>query len=426
MGEMAIKRSEMNKEIRESLNSIKFSGIDIENVGNALSTVDLFYKPGQISFSEAFKNYIYYILKNNITFEKKGNQKILALFTPSYGDRKDFEQDMRKVLSTMDGYAACFPKDGMEFKPARFLRALHIFSWMHSMKKMKADFSYKLFLCGFILEGLNYQKEITDWVKKNNINPSLVVTFCDVHVCDYFVTEYFNKKGIPTATLQHAGFDHVNSDYANIFSESKYFLGITKFAKKEFVLSGEDGDRFHVLGSLKYIDKQPNEEISYHDTKTFGIALSGIAFEDQNETIIDIGKKLSNELGYKAIVRCHPALSREKYSSLIDSSCMSLDGKESLNDFSDKCDFCIMGSTNTFGELIANGHLAYRMIIGSDVFEGIECFKFNDYEELKEQIKMLHDNFSQVESDYKKTREWVCAPGNIRENYTKFFKQFTE
>lgn len=426
MESMTDKRSEMNKEIREGLNSIKFSGIDIENIGDALSTVDLFYSSGEISLFGAIKDMMSFVFMDGFTFETKRDEKILACFTPSYFERTDFKEDMHRAMSTMDSYAACFPRHKFIFKPSRIGKSFRVFSWLHSMKCLKADFAYKLFCCAFILRGYNYRNELLEYLKKNNINPNLVVTFCDVHVCDYFVTEYFNKKGIPTATLQHAGFDHVNTDYANIFSQSKYFLGITKFAKKEFVLSGEDGDRFHVLGSLKYIDKQPNEDIVYHNTKTFGIALSGIAFENQNETLIEIGKKLSNELGYNAIVRCHPALNREKYSSLIDSSCMTLDGKESLSDFSDKCDFCIMGSTNTFGELIANGHLAYRMIIGSDVFEGIECFNFSDYDGLKQQIKMLHDDFDKVKEDYKATREWVCAPGNIRENYTQFFKQFTD
>ena len=209
-----------------------------------------------------------------------------------------------------------------------------------------------------------------------------------------------------------------------MFSESKYFLGITKFAKKEFILSGENGDRFHILGSLKYIDQQPREKIYYENTHTFGIALSGVAFQDQNKTLIDLGKRMSQELGYQVIIRCHPALDKEKYELMIDSSCMTLDGNESLSDFSDRCDFCIMGSTNTFGDLMANGHLAFRMINGHDVYEGIDCFKFSNYEELKKQINLIHEDFGKVEQDFKETREWVCAPGTIRENYANFFKQF--
>ena len=90
-----------------------------------------------------------------------------------------------------------------------------------------------------------------------------------------------NQKGIETATLQHAIFEHEKFGWANSFSHSTHFLCISEVAKYEARLSGADVSKFHILGPMKYIENPVLIEGKCRKNIA-GIALSGPAFKEQN------------------------------------------------------------------------------------------------------------------------------------------------
>jgi hypothetical protein len=415
-----------NTEICKYLNSVSFKGTEVDLMGNALSTIILNNAPGAFKLRRALKRLAEFTFHEAQEIETVGDCWILACFTPSYGERSDYVQDMRRVLDMAEGYIASFPKPGKTVKLKRLFHLTKLLSWLYAMRGMKADFAYKLYLCAHILRGYYYKTELIKALNQRGAHPKLLLTFCDVHVCDYFVTEYFNKKKVPTATLQHAVFNHITTGYANSFSASRYFLGISGFGKKEFVRSGADGDRYLVLGSMKYIGKKLNDELIFPGTGRFGVALSGVAFQEQNKLLIDLAGRLAREIGYEVLIRRHPALKAEEYDSLIDGSLMRFDQSESLEGFADRCDFCVMGSTNTFGELIANGHLALRMVSDTDTFDGVDSFKFSDYDGLKRETGAILGDLNGVRKEFDAVRNELRAPGDIRENYRRFFKTAAE
>lgn len=409
--------------IRE-LNSIHFFRINIEEVGNSLGTVVLYNSENEVTLKRAIGDVLFVLIKESITVEAEGLSDKVFCFTTSYIHRKDHYADIRRVYETAKGrmFISGAVKSG--FRPRRFIWGLNILIWLIQMSELKIKFSYKLLLCAQILRGYTFVKEVERKLKQREILPKLVVTFCDVHVADYFITDYFNKKNIPTATLQHAVYSHITSAYSNAFSNSRYFLGISEYGKQEFIKSGADETKYVVLGSMKYIDEIINNNFVVKNEKIIGVLLSGNAFMDENNKLLEFAGKLSKEFGLWIKVRCHPTLNIDMFNSNINYSCMEVDHSESLKEFADKCDFCIMGSTNSFGELITYGHLGYRMVMDTDNFDGINEFRFCNYFELQSLFNRTIREIDSVKKDFYKVKKFVCAKGDIKRNYQKFFEQF--
>ncbi len=104
-----MRREDINKDIRIFLNSQEFKKTDVDLMGNALSTIILYVNPKDIKLKNAVRALISALISTTQTFEQKGQGEILTCFTPSYGNRKDYEKDIRNVLGTMEGYTATFP-----------------------------------------------------------------------------------------------------------------------------------------------------------------------------------------------------------------------------------------------------------------------------------------------------------------------------
>lgn len=411
----------MTKEY-ELLCDVKLSKLEHINVGELLGAILLHEKQGSISVIKSVKELLLVIFMHQSQIVCNRSHDILFFFTPSYAGRQAYYNDFKNVLGCAKKYTSFLYKREFKF---RINNLKKIFLWLIWMKELRAKdvgFAYRMHLANAVLSAYIYVDMVDDYFVFNNICPKLGVTFCDVHPVDYLVTNYLNKRGIVTATLQHAVFEHDKFGWANTFSHSTYFLGISEVARYEAKLSGADISKFLILGPMKYIEN-PIVKGKKYTGNIAGLALSGPSFEEQNKELLKCALELSNLYGYTFVVRAHPALELEKYKKYFNEK-IHLDDSDTMDIFAYKCDFVIMGSSNTFGDILVTSTYAFRMVKDVDFYSCIDEFKFSDVDELKTLVNEFKNNRDAMELKLQEVKQMVCPSGNIKEAYCKFFEKY--
>lgn len=413
-----------NLDVISSLNEISFYKLEKVKCGEALSTFLLFNDMDRYHFKGALHLLLSILCSYQTKITSQGNGECVFCFTPSYANRDDYRSDIHDVAECTGNYVLFETVKGRKIHLNRLFQIPLIIKWVRQMKKVGMPRNGKIYCAEYMFLGYTYSKEIKKELKNREIAPKIVTTFCDVHVCDYFLTNVFNEMDIDTATLQHGIFSSISNKYANLYSRSKYFLGLSEYAKREFIKSGRNANNFRVLGSMKYIKNQPNENATKKELKIFGVALSGIQFECDNQKLIHLGRLVSQKYDYRVLVRLHPALSSEKYRPLIESNNGTIDYSKGVKEFADKCDFVIVGKSTVFSELISECTATFRLYDESDVYDGINCLKFSCWEELRDLVDSYINDYEELQKKICAVRSILCAHGIIADNYRNFYKEF--
>ena len=225
--------------------------------------------------------------------------------------------------------------------------------------------------------------------------------------------------------MTHAVFYHKSHWFEYAYSHSNYFLGISEYSKIEAVKSGYDfSNHFVICGPLNRIFSEPSyHHSSFTNDLEIGIALSGISFEEENLSLIEMAKNVFKDYKVKLRIRPHPSIANKVSDYLLSfkGNEYSL-SKESLAEYASKCSFVITGNTNLFADLITMGVPAFRYINSEiDFFEDIKDFKFSSYNELRKLIKdvfLLPESVIERMDTYKK---FFTPQTDITQNYISFF-----
>lgn len=411
----------MTKEF-SALQGIKLSKLENVEMTELLSTILLVEGQEKSSMRKVLKETLLILFWHQCRIQSQDGDSILFFFTPSYGGRVEHYKDFKRVLSCASKYISFSYERKFCFNISNIRYIWLWLKWISQLKVSKLSLAYRIHLANAVLSSYIYVKKLDEFCVQNSISPKLGVTFCDIHPVDYMITLYLNSKNVPTATLQHAVFEHQRLGWSNLFSHSTYFLGISQVAKYEAKLSGADVSKFLVLGPMKYIDGSNVKEKSYSN-KVAGVALSGPVFEEQNAILLDYARQITKKYGYKFVVRAHPALNLEKYKIYLDEMIV-FDDSNTMFQFAKKCDFVIMGPTNVFGDIIVTDTYAFRMTTDVDFYSCIEHFKFTDWDSLNSHVLQLREAPNKMKENLQNVKEMVCPSWDIRKAYTEFFDNF--
>lgn len=410
----------------EFINNLKFKHLENIKCGELMGT-KLFYEKKNISYLSVLKGLISIFLNSHIYKETEYDSGTAFFFTPSYAGRMDHYNDFMAVTSCVNSpliFNGNKQKKAFSFN--RIIGIFYWFLWLVELKKTGFPLNYCMLLCNLMLQAYYVLEEVkTNKFNKNKLK--LVVTFCDVHPCDYLITQYFNRLGIKTATLQHAVFFHGTQWYCYRFSHSKFFLATNEYSRSEAKKSGYSGE-VRVVGSMKAIDSSILYNNNEKENKnTFGIALCGPTFAEQNKALFDYAKYIQDKYGFSIKIRLHPALRLDDYKNSFEDLKQYNISKESVKEFADSCDFVILGATNMFAELITFNTPTFRLISNgiADVYDGIEDFYFNSHEQLDTLIALKEDK-EEFQITMNKVRKYLSPEGDIKELYKRTLKEIVE
>ena len=254
----------------------------------------------------------------------------------------------------------------------------------------------------------------------------LGVVYYDVSKYDYMFVQLFKKRGIKTATLQHAAFvaprkvSSANFEFEGVElcnSTSDYFLAWNPFTKEEAIKSGMSESKIKVLGIPKYINTTV-DDIRHKKTFCFGVVLNAKSFDSLNRRLIQYADFVANKTGYSYYLKYHPQFQEFIYDSLPKSGkCIGhLELSKSVSDYVRMVDFTLISNSTVFIELIYMGHTVFRLQAGdADKFRNVPYNAFTNEEELDELLNgKIAESSNQLFS-------YMCFTRNPKAKYKNFF-----
>ncbi len=168
----------------------------------------------------------------------------------------------------------------------------------------------------------------------------------------------------------------------------------------------------------------PRECINKENKNTFGLALCGPTFVEQNKALFDYAKYIQEKYGFDLRIRLHPTLKLDDYKECFNSLKRYEISKESVKDFADSCNFVILGATNMSAELITYNTPTFRIISDgiADIYEGIEDFHFNNQEQLDKLITLQEDK-KEFQIAMNRVKKYLSPEGDIKELYKQTLKE---
>ncbi len=419
------------EELINLLNHADLKGLEDVLCGDALVTEIYNLKSHKLFNSLKELMFTIFFFKIQVTIKKdypkdRETRSIIALFSPSYGERMGFENDFDKLIEYLR-YRTYIVKKNKSYLSFRYtLLFFRSFSWVKKLKNTKLNLATRFRFCTILLQGFISYKELKRKIP-NVYHTDLLMTFCDVHPIDSVITQKY-KSSIKTATLQHAAFSHKVNSYAYRKSHSDYFLGVSEYAKKEAELSEYNNLRnFFVCGPLKYLGKELKRDCLYFELKNIGVALSGPKFDYENILLIESALEVAKSKKVGVVFRSHPALS-QKYSNIYKSGVDISYNTGEMDGFIESCDLFITGTTNTFADLLTMNKIAYRLVMPGkeDIFEIINGFKFGNVNELNTFIDEILKNPTKKMEELKVARKLLCPEFPIERNYVSIIEKIIE
>ena len=365
------------------------------------------------------------ILKEHYQIAQKGTDGKIFLFGLSYSNRMDHLKKFENIVSLFSDSTEIIPKKGICFK--NFLYIWKVPLWAKKYKPFFKTNGLYRYVAYLFFHSYCQLQEVKKFEKKiGKVN--MFVSWCDVHLSDFIATQYFNHKGIPTATLQHAHFDIYDSiqKWAYINTPSKYFLCYGDYTAERAEKLGVPKEKLIPLGMPEQIGVQLPIEMKKSNTNIFGVSLSFITQKEENIALLQAADYLCNQYNLKCYIRPHPALDMKDYSEYIKRNMEIQSVQESMNQFIDKCDFVVLGTSDVYLTLISNLIPVFRYCQNQerDRFETMNWSTFNSVHQLIEYYELFLNNPQWMEKNLIVMRNKILAKGNPTENYFNFLSGF--
>ena len=341
-----------------------------------------------------FKNYF-------LDSEIKG-QEILLLYSKNY--RSDHDNYWEKIKQDVINYDSITiltqGQRKLDLKKliikVRYLR--RCYKELNSIDK-KSD---RLYLALRLID----RKIVMNEIERLCLTPKVVMCFSDNSVDENVLMQYFKAIGSITVTNQHGfcvfqSYDYDRLNQSQILNfKCDYFFARSIKQKEQFVLAGFNDERIKVVGFIG----ENNKDIKINYANSIGIYLDcpTVPFSNKiNKRMIEYGKKIAKEFGWKYLVKCHPQDLIDKYKNDIDDGCLDILGKETtLEETFEKVSICIIHASATYVD-------AYKY--------GLRCLKMNA--EIKYPIAMKEDEFDTVEEAIDKITAWNIISFKDKKTY---------
>lgn len=421
----------------QELNSIRFVGLQEYDIGSAMNVTLLYnvflrtHTPNvwRVLFATIFRPVEGYSLVEKV------DAKILFFYSQEYRRRNDLESMFHKVANlyeTKDIMTPGITRKSFEVTGVMFLFFVPL--WLFQIKGLKISLHEKLTLIAkiiFIKKWVRYLQQHVDPIKYK-----LLVTLCDTHVADNIIAQYFKRAGCLTATLQHGWCIRSLPDADNISGIALHFEGFVsdiflawgEVTKARAVQSGVPSDKILCTGHPNYIGlrKVQQKRVAL---KIFGILLTRSIhpFKTENINLINISNKIAQKYGMQYIVRYHPADSITDvatYEAIMPRKCLHGTGSQNsaLADLAADIDFCVVGSSSVYAELLFLGVAAFRYTAINDDYAEFPWGTFTNADELISILDNEYADKTKCMERVSKYGELLCGQGEIAENYRNFFR----
>lgn len=416
-----IKGKELTELIAE-INKIDFPGLESIKIGDALYYLLYYYE--NKSFSIELKQILSPVLRGHYMIDRTGEGRITFLFSSSYEDRKDHREKFDKVTEIISEGTVVSYHRGIYLKNIPHLAKIPKIIKLLDVIKTPITSQLKRFIAYWIC---NFYCEI-DELKKLKIfdNGGVIVSYCDVMPVDSAIIQYSNKMAMTTVTLQHGQFN-IKAEigitaYEKSFSD--YFLCFGPYTVNSCRELKVDLSKMIPVGQPEMIGKNLPDRMHKMDHECFGIVLGYFEFEEENQKLLQIAMDISYRIGEKGYIRPHPSLNTDDYKKYIDGTNLVFSTKgETMDEFLNKVDFAVVGSSSVFQTFVVNIVQIYRYVMDDEhnLFRGIDWCAFSDSEGLYTSIMNLYKYPEEVEKRLIETRGELVGQGVLADNYRDFF-----
>lgn len=349
----------------------------------------------------------------------------IAFVIPWHESRNEaYRELIRKVYSTVPPKNRLYIENvkGKHLDPKIFSFPIMYLIWAFQTRKIKMEKFQRIFLLSRLHMAWMSYRNIEHLMKDCKIN--LCTVFCDVVPPEAFLVQSLNKKGIPTATLQHGHFGAKERPWVFKLSRSRYFLAQGKYARKQAMLCDIDESGVIPLGMMNMIGV-PQLPVKL-DNGNFGLLLNGPGAKDDNIPMIQAANSFAKRHNLKYSVRCHPSIPIENFKNVIDKDSFLGECKKgtSMSEYISTVAFALVGNSTVFIDVMNQGKLAMRFCGPSiDIFDGIKWCKFTSVDELDMKLGRLLEDRQGTEKKILDTRAELCCEGDVADNYRQFFKK---
>lgn len=359
-------------------------------------------------------------------YTAEGTGKIAFFWGGDYSSRADHWNKFEQCEKLLGEPVLIKERPSVRLATVHALCIWRVIRWWAKMRTLKVSATEKWYLAAMLYQIYCELLDLDKMQLKAQIN--LLVAFCDAQKSDTIAVQYFKKTGIKTATLEHGYYDpnFILERLAYRNSLSDYFLCFGPVSKKHGVEQGLPEEKMISLGMLENI-QDANIRSDIQNTKQFGVALTYGTYDDENELILDIANELAHSCGITYIVRPHPHLKAEKYQCFIDSSV----GKvapigQSIVDFEDNIDFCLLGNSAMFISMLYKRIPTYRCGEEGkpDKFSDILWCRCKSKEEAISLYRYMKQRPASFMKQLDETRNAYFATGIVADNYREFLSQF--
>lgn len=386
---------------------------------------DINIKYGQAKITGYLKSIFGKILFQNISFETTNPMEGIAFFKSESSHRTDHNKSFFNVYEIAGEQVALITtKSKNYFSLLRTIKKIVFLS-----KNIKKAFTKRKLL--YVLARINSMLIIENFItsiKTLDISKlSLGVVYYDVSKYDYMFVKYLKRKGIETATLQHASFispreiSSPNFEFEGVElcnSTADIFLAWNPFTKEEALKSGMCEKKIEVLGIPKYINYS-SESIDHKETHHFGVVLNAKSFDNLNKKLIQYADFVAEKTGYSYYLKYHPQFQEFVYDDLPKSGmCLGhLELSIPVSEYIHLVDFSLISNSTVFIELIYMGQTVFRMQAGEDdKFKNVPFNAFSNEDELN---ALLNKKFT---NSKEQLFEYLCFTKTPEKNYKKFFE----
>ena len=419
------------EDLKNKLNSVKLYGCDNVKCGDVLYYPLILRKSLIITWLEYLKLLFRIIIallytSYNITSIGKPNSIFLISRTTK---RKDLALNFFKAISFLQNRLDCIHSNKKRIICfSSFSYIPYLILWEKSLKKVIPDFKLRLFIIKSLFEIFIDYNYIMNQIKRLNIKVTNLITLCDVHATDSFFVQKFNSENIRTITLQHGTYSSQINNWVFRGSHSKvcFYIGQFTVDEAQKVINIDDKTIMKV-GPMSYINYITYNKPNVLYNKKIGLILDGEIIRKDNIAMLTFIEKFCKKHKLQVIAKFHPTSNVQTYKEYLDSNTFRevYSNDISLLDFFKKVDVVIVGISTVFMESLLSWKPTFIYYNKNQIFNYYKNVTNKVKFETEEQLEKLLEHIKTPEfiGELEYLRNYMCASGDIKENYKKAFNQ---
>lgn len=411
-----------SKELIEKLNSYQFYDNNGVLMGDVLHyDIELCEDVSlKIGIKSLLKSFLIMLTENYIYNFKGENIDTCVIYTIGCGVRRDHIKSYNDAVDIIDN---CMKVNiGKRRLSLRKLKMVpRYFQWIRDLKKIGVRGNQRLYLARTILQAYSSYESVCYNVLKKNIDIKNIVVYCDVMADDCMIVQKMNQRGIQTVTLCHASYNINLDSWPYKGAHSKYILVHSERARQD-AIKAECKANILVSGDPNNIVRTANNYNASKSIINVGLILNSQVAGEVNKYMIEMMQKYARENGKRLLIKLHPSNDAQEINSYIDNEvAFTYGGTVSIPEFAKQIDLAIISNSNVFYEMLFLNKPVLISAIKVDYhsYDEYDCFKFKNYNELVELIKMISSD--KYYKNYQECRNYFIGSGDIKNQHKECY-----